>query len=175
MKLTGKIESVSLDRTSRKPIVTLKLDRDSDELDDLMSRESLSIEIKPYHPKRSLNANAYAWVLIDKLAQKLNIPPELVYRKQIEHMSGVCEIVRCRDTAVKSLTSAWQSHGLGWMVKAIGDKGGWTNCILYYGSSTYNTEQMGRFINLLVDECKEQGIDVMSERKRSLLIEKWNA
>lgn len=173
MKLTGKIESVTLDRTSRKPIVTLRLDRDSEELDNLMSRESLSIEIKPYHPKRSLNANAYAWVLIDKLAAKLNIPPETVYRHQVEHMSGVCDIVRCRRETVGSLTKSWQAHGMGWLVKTIEDKGGWVNCVLYYGSSVYDAEQMGRFIDLLVTECKEQGIDTMSERERSLLIEQW--
>ena len=31
-------------------------------------------ELKEYKPRRSLDSNAYAWVLIGKIQDKLNIP-----------------------------------------------------------------------------------------------------
>ena len=34
-------------------------------------RPNCEYELKPYRQKRSLSANAYAWVLMDKLADKL--------------------------------------------------------------------------------------------------------
>ena len=174
MKLTGRIETVTLSRETRKPLMVIELDRDSAEIDDLMKREKLSIEIKPHHPQRSLNANAYAWVLIDKLAEKLNLPPEQVYRETIRSIGGVCEIVNCNRNAVERLKSTWESHGIGWQVDTVDMGGDWIICFLYYGSSVYDTAQMTRLIDTLVQDCKAQEIDVMTEEERSLLLEQWS-
>ena len=43
-------------------------------------REQL-FEIKPYKKKRSLNANSYCWVLLQKLADKLHTTKEELYKK----------------------------------------------------------------------------------------------
>lgn len=174
VKQSGKIEAVTISRSSRKPVMTIELDRDSAEIDELLACEKVSVEIKPYREKRSINANAYAWTLINRLADKLNIPPEQIYRETIRSMGGVSEIVQCKRNAVDKLKSVWQSHGIGWQVDTVDGKDGWVNCILYYGSSVYDTAQMKRLIDLLVDECKAQGIDTMSEYERGLLLEKWN-
>lgn len=174
MKQSGRVEGITISRTTRKPLITIELDRDSAELDELMACEKVSVEVKPYKEKRSLNANAYAWVLIDKLSAKLNIPPEEVYRHTIESLGGVSEIVRCKTNAVPRLKATWERRGLGWQMKVADERDGWADCILYYGSSVYDTAQMTRFIDLLVDECKAQEIDTMSEYERGLLLEKWN-
>lgn len=174
MKLTGRIETVTLSRETRKPLMVIELDRDSAEIDDLMKREKLSIEIKPYHKPRSLNANAYAWVLIDKLAEKLNLPPEQVYRETIRSIGGVCEIVKCNRNAVEKLKSTWSAHGIGWQIDTVDSGEDWVICFMYYGSSAYNTAQMTRLIDALVQDCKAQEIDVMPEEERSLLLESWS-
>lgn len=156
-------------------MMTIELDQDSVEIDDLIGCEKVSVEVKPYKPRRSINANSYAWVLINKLADKLNIPPEQVYRETIRSLGGVSDIVQCKKQAVESLKRAWKSHGLGWQVDTVDGRDGWVNCILYYGSSTYDTAQMKRLIDALVEECKLQGIDTMSESERGLLLDKWNS
>ena len=45
--------------------------------------KAYSITIKEYHKKRSLDANAYAWVLIHKLAEAMKTEPEEVYLMNI--------------------------------------------------------------------------------------------
>lgn len=175
MKLTGNIESVTIDRKTRKPVMILNLDRDSDEIDDLINRDKVSIEIKPYHPKRSLNANAYAWVLVNQLASALQISPEEVYRNAIKRIGGVSDIVSVKDIAVDALIKHWSSQGLGWFAEREISSRGWTMIVLYYGSSVYDTAQMSRLIEELVSECKIQGIDTMSEQERSLLLDKWTS
>lgn len=154
--------------------MVIELDSDSAEIDDLAGLEKLSIEIKPYHPKRSLTANAYAWVLIHELASKLNTSPEIIYKETIRSIGGVSELMQCKAGAVDKLRKSWESKGIGWQMETLGNRNGWVDCIMYYGSSTYDTAQMTRFIDSLVNECKEQGIDTMSERERSLLLDKWN-
>ena len=42
--------------------------------DDMKSGRVYDAELKEHREKRSLDANAYAWVLLGKLSAKLNIP-----------------------------------------------------------------------------------------------------
>ena len=39
------------------------------------------LEVKEHRKKRSLDANAYAWVLINKIADALRITPKEIYRQ----------------------------------------------------------------------------------------------
>ena len=74
MKVTGRIIGANIGFMSRKPQLTLEINELNDFkqlVDDMNGLEKLSIEIKPYRARRSLDANAYAWVLMDKLAEKM--------------------------------------------------------------------------------------------------------
>ena len=65
---------------------------------------------------------------------------------------------------------------MGWMVETFPSKiKGCTNAILYYGSSTYDKAQMGQLIDLIVQECKQQGIETMTPRELAMLKEAWDA
>ena len=50
---------------------------------------------------------------------------------------------------------------------------GCTNVILYYGSSSYDTEQMSSLIDLLVDDCKAQGIETATPDELARYKEEW--
>lgn len=43
----------------------------------------------------------------------------------------------------------------------------------YYGSSVYDKAQMARLIDIVVDECKEQGIETMTPEELARLTEEW--
>ena len=53
------------------------------------------------------------------------------------------------------IADLWRAQGLGWVVQEAGS--GMLLCA--YGSSTYDTRQMGRLIDLIVQDCREQGIE----------------
>lgn len=48
-----------------------------------------------------------------------------------------------------------------------------TNVQLFYGSSAYDTAQMSRLIDNIVQECKAQGIETMPTEKLDRLKEMW--
>ena len=74
MLCTGKLIDTSIDINTRKPKVTFLLNENAfDEINEIKDIEKLKIEAKKYRNKRSLDANAYCWVLIGKLAEKINI------------------------------------------------------------------------------------------------------
>lgn len=134
----------------------------------------LKITIKRYREQRSLNANAYAWVLLDKIAQETNTTKEEVYRDTIKRV-GVFEILPIRDIAVKTFIERWESKGLGWVCEILGESKikDYTNVIAYYGSSTYDSKEMSRFIDDIVETAKELGIQTETPEQIAEMKSLW--
>lgn len=143
-------------------------------VDSMKDGAEYTVTIK--RQKRSLTANAYAWQLIGQLAKALGTPTNEVYRNLILEIGDNFEIIVLREDAVQSFTDHWQEKGLGWIVKPIGAHvlRGYVEVAAYYGSSTYDSKQMSELIDLIVLECKEQGIETLTERELSLLKNEWS-
>ena len=133
------------------------------------------LEIKEHREKRSLDANAYAWVLIHKLAEAMRITPEEVYLQAILGIGGNCTPVCLREKDVDAFKAFWQGKGLGWPVKDLGPSqvAGCRNLMAYHGSSSYDTRQMSRLIDSLVQDCKQLDIETLPPEKLALLKEAW--
>lgn len=176
-ELTGKIHSVSVDYFSGKPMVTFALNEVNsarEMVDELKSLEKLSLKIGKFKQKRSLDANAYCWTLIGKIAEKTKVPKEEVYREAIRGIGGNYDVVCIKENAADSLRSAWERNGIGWQTEVMLSKlDGCTNVLLYYGSSTYDTEQMSRLIENILQDCKALGIEVKPQEEIDSLLKKW--
>ena len=177
MKVTGRIKNASVGMFSKKAELTLELD-DTDalnlEYDKLKAKEKLAIEVKPYRNKRSNSANAYAWVLMDKIAENQGITKEEVYLHQIEKV-GVFKPIEINEDAVDTMIHSWSLHGLGWIAQRIGssDRKGFVEMALYYGSSSYNTKQMARLIDNIIQECNILGISTKTPDEISDMLSLW--
>lgn len=130
-------------------------------------------EVKEYKEKRSLDANAYAWVLLGKLQDKLHIPKENIYKDLIRNI-GSYEVIPIKNEAVDRFKEAWSKKGLGWITETTKSKlGGYTNVIAYYGSSIYDTKEMTRFIELIIQECEQLDIETKSKSEIDSLLKEW--
>lgn len=177
MNLTGKIKDCLIEAFAEKKILTLEIFGSNfprEELDELMNCDKLDITIKKWRKKRSLNANAYMWKLCGELAEKLNIRKEDVYRIHIRAV-GIFRVLEIKEDAAKTMFTAWQRQGLGWFVDEIGTVNEITTAILYYGSSTYNTVQMSRLIDSVVQECECQGIQTKTPDELAKMKSLWEA
>lgn len=131
-------------------------------------------EIKKAKKRRSLDSNAYAWVLIDKIAAAVRLPKEEVYRNAIRGIGGVSDIVCVKNEAVASLRRNWTRNGVGWQVETMPSKiQGCTNVILYHGSSSYDQKQMSVFLEKLIEDAKALGIETMPPDKLEGLLNEW--
>lgn len=143
-------------------------------LDSLKPGKVYDVEIKEHREKRSLDANAYFWVLADQLAEKTRIPKTDIYRSYIREIGGNHEVVCVADSAVEKLRRGWEHNGLGWQTDTMPSKlPGCARVVLYYGSSTYDTAQMSRLIDLIVQDCREQGIETLPPDKLAGMMEEW--
>ena len=135
------------------------------------------LEVREHRKKRSLDANAYAWVLIHKLAAVERITPEEVYLLNIPKVGNNYTPVCLRECDVQRFIKSWESNGLGWPVKDLGPSQvpGCRNLMAYHGSSTYDTQQMSALIDNLVQDCKAMDIETLPPEKLALLMEAWNA
>lgn len=139
-----------------------------------MKNKRYEVEIKEYRQKRSLDANAYCWTLLDKLAVALREPKESLYRGYIKEIGGNSEIVCVVNSAVEKLRRGWERNGLGWLTDTTDSKiVGCTNVILYYGSSTYDTAQMSRLVDLIIQDCKGCEIETLPPERLSAMVEEW--
>lgn len=177
MDLTGKIVGVSFDYLSGKPIVSFELNERQpalDMVDELKSHEKLTVKVGKFKQKRSLDANAYCWTLIGKIAEKTRVPKEDVYREAIRGIGGNYDIVCIKEEAAESLRSAWAKNGIGWQSETMLSKlDGCTNVILYYGSSTYDSQQMQVLTERIIQDCVALNIPTKSQEEIDSLLNSW--
>ena len=157
-------------------IITSK-DLPKAEIDELIqftaNSKELSVEIKPYRARRSLDANSYCWVLCQKLSEKLNCTKEDIYKEAIRK-AGQFDFIAVTISATEQFLKAWSNKGLGWYAEALESKiGGCKKIMVYYGSSVYNSKEMAHLIDYIVSECKEQGIETMTPQELAVLKNEW--
>ncbi len=142
------------------------------------NRHLYDLTIKEHRERRSLDANAYCWLLIGKLSSALCILPKEVCRQYIPDVGGNFEIVPIRSDSLDRWDKLWCDGHDGRMTQDMGPcRGipGYHNVRLYFGSSDYDTAQMSRLIDMIVEDCKDQGIETLPPDKLALLKEDWDA
>lgn len=146
----------------------------SDALRFLCKFKSGNYEIKKIRQRRSLDANAFCWVMLDKLSEALGVPKEELYSRYIKEMGGVSDILCVPNKAVDKFREEWERKGLGWQTDTIPIRTkGCTGVIVYYGSSVFDVSQMQRLIQNITDDCIAIGIDTKSQEEIDSLLAEW--
>ena len=135
----------------------------------------VKVEMKKASKARSLSAHAYAWVLIDKISEKTGINQTDVYRAAIREIGGVSTLLGMKDEAIPVFTENWQRGHLGRQVEIIpgSSKPGWSNVRVFYGSSEFDSQQMARLIDSLIQEAEGLGIGTYPEKQVQEMITRW--
>lgn len=149
--------------------------------DKIKAGKVYDVTIKEHREKRSLNANAYAWVLLDKLALKLSLPrvpltAEDLYREYCKDVSDNYDIIPVKEERIEIWNKIFCGDHIGRSTVDLGEcrtKKGYHNIKCYYGSSDYDTKQMSRFIDLIVQDCKENGIETLTPDELERIKEEW--
>ena len=139
-----------------------------------------TVEIKKKDKNRSLSANSYAWLLMEKIAKELSkdgtiTTKEDIYKQAIKSV-GSFTYIPIREDAVQRFIDIWQAKGLGWMAQEFEpckSLKGYINVIAYNGSSTYLVGEMSRLINYLVDECNQLGVTIEPTAYINSLLKEW--
>ena len=125
--------------------------------------------------RRSLDANAYFFVLVDKIAHVTGIPKTEIYRQAVREIGGNGDLVSVREDAADAFCSAWERNGLGWQTERFPSAvPGTVNVMCYYGSSTYDSATMSRLIDYVVQDAKSLDIETLPPEKLDAMMEAWD-
>ena len=135
----------------------------------LFSQDRAKIfEIKEKKRRRSLNANAYAWTLIGKLADVLRISKDQCYLLMLKRY-GQSEMV--------SVVSEIDVRGYFKYYEPVGETElqgkNFTHYRVFKGSSEYDTREMSILVDGIASECHEVGIETMTPSELAKLKELW--
>lgn len=127
-------------------------------------------EITREKKKRSLNANAYAWQLMTKIGDALRISKEDVYLDMLKAY-GQGGAISVEERFADNFRRTWKYHeSLG---KSQLKNKMFEHFRFWVGSSEYSTEEMSVFIDGIVQEAKQLGIETLTPLELARLKDEW--
>ena len=173
MEFTGQIKGISNDFVSGETLITFSVNENTTvlpEYEKLKNCKKLRIKAVQYREKRSLDANAYLWVLLQKLAEMLRTDKWSVYLQMLKRYGQFTYIV-VKPGAVEAVKKQWRECEEIGEIDVNGTKA--VQMLCYYGSSTYDTTEMSVLIDGVVSECKELGIETLPPAELQRIKEQW--
>lgn len=139
------------------------------ELENIKDNKKL-YRFEPYKEKRSNQANKYFWELLGQLCLEMGLDTIEEYKKRVRQL-GVFRYWEIDKDNVATFNKMWSEHGIAWFTDVVDiAENGKIGINAYYGSSSYNTRQMAKLIDGVVQDCKAIGIETETpENIKSLL------
>lgn len=122
----------------------------------------LDEEIEVKRKKRSKNANSYFWKLLQELCFELNLDVIQEYRKRVKEL-GIFQTFELDTKNLATFEFLWNKNGIGWFTEKVEENEEKAIINAYYGSSSYNSKQMSKLIDNLVQDCRSVGIQTLED------------
>jgi hypothetical protein len=180
--LTGKIHSVAFTADGR-PLITFEVYEGQPALKmahDYKDGVRVALKVTKYNEKRSLDANAYYWQLLTKLAGALKVSNPYCHNVMLRRY-GVLEeidgkpvylVIPDTDEAEKEADEAETYHIKPTANVREGNDGVmYRTYMLLKGSHEMTTAEFSRLISGLVDECKQCNIETLSPAELERMFE----
>lgn len=174
MECTGKLHSVNRDWKTGKIIISFEIDGEPIEAINTVGQcEKLDIKAVKFRKKRSLDANAYAWVLMTKIANHPDIKSskEEIYEEMLQKYGylyqdedGYIPVTVKHGVDMSKIEGHW---------KFFRSNGKFDSYLMIKGSSEYNTAEMAHFIDMIVGEAKELGIETLPPDELKRMLSQW--
>ncbi len=178
--MNGTLKDWSFSR-SGESVLTITTRESCKRLWDTLGEQEITFSIKKRVTPRSLNANNYAWLLIEKLASAIKSDKDTVYEEMLrrygagesytDEAGNECKVLfSLQDGVPPSLVARHYAEiGVGYIA---GKK------FIHYraikGTSEYSTKEMSVFLDGIVSECREIGIETDTPEMIARYKEAWN-
>lgn len=176
-QFTGKLSGVSKDIVKGGYNITFSTAELPSGINDIADSK-LTVTAKKYRRKRSLDANAYSWVLLDKIAKAMRTTSEEIYEEMLRRY-GYPLYDEDEKPVVISLKADIDISVLDIHLKLIGEGHVKDKLFKHYkvirGQSTYNTKEMSTFIDGIVSEAKDLGIETLTPDELERMKSAWKA
>lgn len=132
----------------------------------------LRVTVRRWREKRSLDANAYYWSINSQMARALDTSPEELHEELLQRYG----LIDSDDDGyititVKSKVDMSRIDG-HWKLYKLSEDGKWKSYLRIRGTSEYDTAEMSYFLDRVIEEAKELGINTETPDQRAEA-ERW--
>lgn len=169
-ELSGKL-CYSLSFTAKgKPIVTLELNEyvPAIQMVDALHDAKLCIKIGEYKEKRSRNANNYAWKLITEIGNATRQSKGDVYFLMLKRYGQSDMVSVVADVPVQYYFKYYEEAGESTLKGKL-----FKHYKVFKGSSEFDTKEMSIFIDGIVSEAKDLGIQTDTPEQIAKMKDLW--
>ena len=178
METTGKLTGASRTFDGRGIILTFEVDASAaSQIENMKANDLLRIKAVKYREKRSNDANAYAWVLMTKIANHPDISSskEDVYEEMLQKYGSIYEddngyvtVTLKKEVDVSLLGGHWKR-----IREFVKNGKVWVSYMMIKGSSEFDTSEMSYFIDQIVEEAQELGIETATPDELERMKQEW--
>ena len=172
MESKARLSDISKDWKTGKFRLTFELEQFQPNAIDSIKDAPLRLTVKRWKEKRSLDANAYYWLLNSKLALYYDTTPEELYELHMQRYglldsddNGHISITVRADVDMSRIDGHWK-------LLKISSDGKWKSFIRIRGTSEYDSKEMAYFLDRIIEECREAGIPTETPNQ-VLEAERW--
>lgn len=180
MRGTGRLLQTWWDSRSRKTMIQFEVAGDVLPDCEKLGAKELDIRAYPVSKRRSLNANAYYWVLVGKMAEKLRISTARLHNLHLrecgyrEMMGDQVVYVVIPDDQEEDVLERESFHlAQTSEVKWGKDDRLYRTYALLRGSHTFNREEMSRLIDTAVEGAKALDIETLTPDELRRMMEAY--
>ena len=141
-----------------------------DIMKDLEQGKTFDCEIKQHREKRSKNANDYSWLLQDKIAKALNRSVDDIHEQMVLEY-GVLETYSIKKEAFESACRLFDYFKILGESQVNGSS--FVHIRAGIGTHLYDTKEMATFIDGVVQEAQQLGIETKTPAEIAELMSLW--
>lgn len=180
MEFAGRLTNISFSYVTGCPLLTFEMDKNAgippENFEQLMATEKLAIKVGKFTKKRSLDANAYFHVLVNKIAAKVKSSDDEVKKNLVCSYGTLAKdddgnLIGATIPAGMSL-DAFYPYTRNYKTVYVGGKE--CNCFLFYKRTRdMDTKEFSRLLEGTISEAKNLGIETLSSEEVNSLLSQW--
>lgn len=165
--------TASKDWKSGKMRVEFEIDEESFVREIETIEGTLTIKADKKRKRRSIDSNAYAWTLMQKIAEATHTDKWEVYLVSLQRYSRAFTHIIVKPNAVERTKEIFRTVVDLGEVSVNGQSG--HQLQVYFGSSTFDTKEMSVFLDGIVSECKTLGIETLTPEELARMKAEWRS
>lgn len=159
-------------------ILSLEVDPDSVQdaknMVDAYKSGYIEITCEPWKERRSLQANSYFHVLVNKIAGKLGISSDECKREMVDRYGTFARLEGSTKYVAAKVPPGTDMTAFYPYVRNIGpDKDGLERYLFFKRTSELNTAEMSRLIEGTISEAKELKIETLPPHELQAMMARW--
>lgn len=177
METAGKLTGASRTFDGKGIVLTFEVDSSAaTQIENLRAQDKLRIKVVKWRERRSIDANNYMWELLSQMAPILHTSKDELYLVELQKY-GTFMYLPGTDEDMENLSKVFRivvNRGETVLTTPSGKEMHLHQLQCYKGSSQYDTLEMSRLIDGIVEDAKELGIDTMTPDEIRQMKERWH-